>query len=274
MQLSSVQHAVGHPEANPWIQKLGKIGYAIKGVVYAIMGLLALQVGLGEGGKVAGEHEAVEHVGRQPFGEVLLVAIGVGLLCYALWRFIEGLMDPHREGRTLRGVGGRITAIGSSVVNGAVGVAAIQLALGKASADHHPRGIVATLMHEPWGLAVIGIGGLIVTGVGLFHVYAGFTDRFTEHLELSRSSRVQRAWAIWSGRIGFVARGIVFSVVGVALIQAAITTNPREAKDMKDALQHLASQPFGPALLIAVASGLLAYGIHLITTVPYRRLIG
>ena len=140
MELSSVERVLGHPESNPWLQRVAKAGYAIKGLVYAIMGVLALQVAFGAGGRLAGEHEAVEHVGRQPLGEAALVIIGGGLLGYALWRAIEGLIDVHRDGHSWKGIGGRIAALGSAIVNGAVGVAAIQLAAGASGAsDHDPK---------------------------------------------------------------------------------------------------------------------------------------
>jgi Mn2+/Fe2+ NRAMP family transporter len=275
MQVTSAQSVLGHPESNRWLLLLARGGYAVKGAVYGIMGALALAFALGAGGKLGGGKETVEHVGRQPFGDAALVVIGVGLLAYALWRVVEAVTDSHNEGSSPKGIAKRLGAFFSALVNGAVGVAALQFVLlGDDPNDGGAKGLAATLMREPWGLLVIGVLGAAVTCVGVSQVHSGFTDRFTKHVEMSSISSKQRAWVLWSGRVGHVARGIVFAIIGVALIQTAVTTNPNQAKGVGEALRELAQQPFGPVLLVAVAFGLLAYGVHLVTTVPYRRLIG
>jgi hypothetical protein len=273
MQITSAEQFVARPESRQWIRRAAKLGYAVKGAVYGVMGVLALQAALGLGGRVASERDAVEHIGRQPLGAVGLVVVGVGLLAYALWRIVEGVVDPYRHGNGPGGLAVRAGAIGSAIINGAVGVAALKLAAGEHAGGEDARPLAATLLREPWGIAALAVIGLSVLGAGIWQIYSAYSDKFAEHLDASRLTGWRRAWVFWSGRVGHAARGVVFGVIGVALVRAAVDANPRHTKGFKEALISLASQPFGQAILVLVSAGFLAYAVHLISTVPYRRTV-
>lgn len=254
------------------MRRLAKLGYAVKGVVYGVMAVLALQVAFGVGGELAGEREAVEHIGRQPFGSALLVIIGVGLLGYALWRVVEAIVDPQRSGTGWKGIAFRVAALGSAIINGAVGVAALRLAFGQGGQGGGAKAHTASLLDEPWGLALIAFIGVFVIGVAVYQFHSAHREKFLEHLSLRRLSPKQVTWVRWSGKVGLIARGVVFAIIGVALVQTAVSTDPGQAKGAKEALSHLAAQPFGQVLLTVVAAGLLAYAVYLVTTVRYRRI--
>src|SRR5688500_11395859 len=104
MHTARLENAVLRPETNEWLQRFAKIGYAVKGLVYGLIGFLAIQVAAGQGGQLAGEHEAVRHVQGWPFGNVALVIIGVGLMGYAVWRSLEGILDVRRVGSDAWGI--------------------------------------------------------------------------------------------------------------------------------------------------------------------------
>src|SRR5688572_22248245 len=83
--------------ARPWVAPLARVGHATKGVVYFLMGGLAVLAVLGRGGKVQGEEGAVRTIGEQPFGRVLLMAAAVGLAAYALWRVLQAALNLEQE---------------------------------------------------------------------------------------------------------------------------------------------------------------------------------
>jgi hypothetical protein len=271
MHLSSLE-AVPHPEAHPPFRFLVKLGYAVKGLVYGILGVLALRVGISDGGRLAGEHEAMKEVARHSFGDAALVVVGGGLAFYALWRFIEAAFDPYRVGHSLKGAIQRTSALMSGIGNGFVALTAIQLALGERDTGKHPRVWAALAMREDWGPALLMGVGVCIAGVGVFHLYEAFTGKFCDRLDLAGSSRVWRSYVSVSGRVGFAARGVLFVIGGIACFRAGESLDPRKVRGMRESLHALIEQPFGPALLVATAIGLLAYALHLVTTAPIRKL--
>jgi hypothetical protein len=85
------------------------------------------------------------------------------------------------------------------------------------------------------------------------------------------SSRVRRAIK-WLGTFGHLARMVVFGLVGVFLIKAAIDFNPKKAVGLDGALAKLAHASYGPFLLGLVAAGLVAFGLYSLTDARYRRI--
>ena len=249
-----------------------KLGYAIKGCVYAILGMLAFQVGIGDGGRVAGEKEAMRHVASHSLGDAGLAIIGVGLFFYAFWRFLEAAFDPYRVGHSLLGLAQRTGALMSAIGNGIAALTALQLVLGGDEAGKSPKVWAALALREDWGPPLLVVTGACIAGVGVFHLYEAVTGRFRDHLDLTGSSASWRSYVTWSGRVGLVARGALFALIGLAAMRAGATLDPRKAKGLKETLQTFAEQPSGPALLILAALGLLAYALHLITTAPIRKL--
>lgn len=270
--LASLPAVAAPPEARASFRFLVKLGYAVKGSVYAILGVFAFRVGVDERGRVAGEHEAMRQVARQSFGDIALVVVGVGLLFYALWRFLEAAFDPYRVGHSPRGVVQRTGALFSGIGNGFAALTVLQLALGEGGTGRHPRVWAALALQEDWGAALLVAVGACVAGDGVFHCYEAFTGRFRERLDLIGSSERWRSFVTWSGRIGFFAKGSLFAIVGVAAMRAGATLDPRKAKGLREALQTFTEQPFGHALLVTAAVGLLAYALHLISTAPIRKL--
>jgi hypothetical protein len=131
----------------------------------------------------------------------------------------------------------------------------------------------ARLMSQPWGQWLVGIVGLIVIGSGLYQIHKGYAAKFLKNLYLTGLSADGRKWAIASGRIGYIARGIVFGIIGIFFIVAAVQTDPSEARGLGGALRTLAEQPFGPWVLGLVAAGLIAFGIYSVVEARYRRIV-
>jgi hypothetical protein len=272
MQLSSLAGAVAHPQAHEPFRFFVKLGYAVKGIVYGILGVLALRVGIGDGGRIAGEKEAMREVARHSLGDAALVAVGMGLFFYALWRFIEAALDPYRVGHSPKGLAHRLAAMISAVGNSVAAVTALQFALGETDTGRHPKVWASLALREDFGPALlVGVGACFVIA-GAHHLYEALTGAFCRRLDLAGSSRTWRRYVALSGRVGHVARGVLFAIIGVAAVRAGQSLDPRKVKGLKEALYALAEQPFGRVLLVSAAVGLLAYALHLVTTAPIRKL--
>jgi hypothetical protein len=256
-----------------WVAPVARIGLATKGVVYLLIGALALAAATGKGGAVADNKRAVHVIGAQPYGHTLLVCVAVGFAAYALWRALEALLDL--EGRrgwkaVLRRIGFAISA----AVYGGLAVMAFQLAAGEHPDHPEAKTWVARVLAQPFGDFLV-----VATGVGfvlyaLVQLWSAISGRFEEDLDLARLSRRGRALTRWAGRIGTAARGVVFAVVGYHLVLAGHETRPGETRDVAGALRALATGPHGHALLAVIAAGLALYGIFAVIQAFVARIPG
>lgn len=254
-----------------WVERLARFGYATKGVVYVVVGILAVGVATGMGGRATDQQGALQAIGTQPFGRLLLGLIAVGLAGYALWRLFQAVADPDREGRDARGIARRSGHGVAALGYGALAFTAGQLALASGGGSS-PQDWTATLLSQPFGQVLVAGVGAAVAGYGLFQMYQAYEAEFREYLNLGQMSDREETWITHGGRFGLAARGIVFGIVGVFLIQAAVSFNPNEARGLGGALQELVRQPFGPWVLGVVAFGLVAYGILMLALARYRRI--
>ncbi len=261
-------------QASPWIEPLGRLGFAAQGVVYAIVGVLAVQAAIGAGGETTDTRGALQRIQDAPFGKVLLGIVAIGLVGYALWRFVQAFLDTDNKGSDAKG---RLTRLGYAIVGVVylgLALSAVQLMQGSGGQSQgSEQGWTARLMAQPFGRWLVGLVGVGVIGLGLYQLYQAYSAKFREHLKLSEMSHTEAEWATRSGRMGFAARGIVFCIIGALLIAAALHSNASEARGLAGALQTLASQPYGPWLLGAVAIGLIAYAIFCLVEARYRRML-
>lgn len=258
-------------DAKDWLTKAARVGLMAQGVVYALIGVLAIQAAVGSGGRVGGGKEAVQYLGSQPFGQALLVPIGIGLLGYAAWGFIMALADTENEGSDVSGIAKRIGFAVSGLANGAIGITALQLASGNSGHGGGVKTWAAKAINEPFGPWLLGVVGVVVIGVGLYQFHTAYTKRFLEKLEIASMSEKVRHAVVRMGQAGYASRGVVFPIIGAALVNAALNHDPAEAKGMGEALRTLAASTHGKILLIVVAAGLLAYGVFTVALAKYRR---
>lgn len=278
---SSVQQVTDQAEqaarravANPWVERLARLGFVAKGLVYITIGALATQAALGSGGATTDSRGAIATLGQQPFGRVLLGVLAVGLLGHALWRFVEAAVDPEGSGTDAKGLARRIGYAGIGVAYVGLALTAVQLMRGSGDAGGDATvDWTARLMGQPFGRWLVGLIGLGVIGVGLYQLYQAYSAKFKQKLKLGEMSHTQQEWMIRSGRFGHAARGVVFGIIGGFLVQAALQYDPQKAQGLDGALQALAArQPFGSWLLGSVAVGLVAYGLYTLISARYRRI--
>jgi hypothetical protein len=269
-------HATGAVrDASPWIENLGRFGYAAKGVVYIIIGVLAVQAALGRGGGTTDQQGALARVAQAPFGQILLAVLTIGLLGYAVWRFVQAAMDTENKGSEPKGLLARGIYAGVGVIYLGLAFSALRLVLGSGGggSSQQTQDWTARLMEHPMGTLLVGLIGAAVIGNGLFQLYRAYTGRVREKLRTDEMDPNQIDWVTKLGRAGYAARGIAFCLIGLFLVLAALHSNPSEARGLDGALAALAEQPFGPYLLALVAAGLAAFGIFALVEARYRRML-
>lgn len=257
-----------------WVSHYARFGYSAKAVIYALVGLLSLQVAFGNGGKAEGSEGAIQAIYAQPLGRVLLGFLGVALMGFVVWRFLQAIFDTEDRGTDATGIVQRIgyAISGLSYASLALWAAAIAMGLVSAhgSGDGSKQSLTAMVMSWPMGVWLVGLVGLIVIGVGFAQGYRAYTARFMERYNLQELSSKTRKALKHVGQFGLVARGVTFLLIGGFVVIAAIQTDPDQVKGLGGALQSLVTQPYGPWLLGLVACGLVAYAVYCAMNARYR----
>lgn len=279
MQTETVkQHArhVAH-RAKPWVARLARLGYVSRGVVYVVVGGLAVEAALGWGGKKTTTTGALATIAQQPFGRVLLVVLALGLAGYALWRFVQGIVDPEHKGTDAKGLVKRCGYVISGLAYTGLAATAIQILRGGArtgnAGNSSPQDWTERLLAQPFGRWLVAAVGVVIIAVGVNALYIAWKEKFRDKLKRAEMSPLEQTWATRIGKIGLIARSVVSGLIGAFLLQAALRADPNEARGPDGALKVLAQQPYGKWLLGVVAAGLVAFGLYSFFEARYRRVM-
>lgn len=262
---------------SPWVEALARFGIAARGVVYTIVGFLALKAAFGAGGDTTGAGGAIQTLAEK--SRLLLALVAVGLFGYALWRIVQGTLDPENKGSDPKGLVTRASRILSGAIYGGLAIAAVRLVTGAGAqaggpgTDERTQHMTAGLMAQPFGRFLVAAAGLIVIGAGIYQLTRGWKEKFRRHLNLQALQPAVQRRVIQAGKAGHMARGVVFMIMGIFFLQAARHANPGEARGLGGALDTLAAQPYGPWLLGLVALGLLMYGLYSFVEARYRQIV-
>jgi hypothetical protein len=253
---------------------LGRAGYAAKGLVYVVIGALAARAAVGVGGATTDTRGAIGVIGTGPMGTIALVAIGVGLIGYMLWRLIAAATDAEGKGDEPTKLVVRGAQAGRGIAYGVLGVQALRALGGDdiGSQGAAARHWTARLLDMPFGRALVVGAGLGVLGYAAYQWYRAFSDKARKHLDLAQAGPTQATWIVRLGRFGIAARGVVFAMIGVFLVRAGLQGDSGEAGGIAQSLQALGNASYGRLVLGAVAFGLIAYGAYQLATARYRHM--
>jgi len=260
----------GGPTGNGALELLGRAGFLARGVMYVVIGWIALQIAVGDTRQQADRTGALHTLSATPFGVAALWVLVVGFFGMAAWRLSEAVW-PTGEGRKATA---RLSTLAKAVVYAVLGYGVLKYAIGAGapqSSNQQSVDLTATVLRHPGGQVVVVVIGLALIGGGLYLGYQAWRERFLKELELGRMSRRTRRIVEWLGRIGGVARGIVFITAGVFLVVAAVRSQPQQAKGIDSSLRELAATPAGPWLLALVAIGLIMFGLFSCCEARWRR---
>lgn len=260
-------------EQSRWFEWGTRAGFVARGAVYAIIGLLAVQVSLHSGGKVTNQKGALATIAHQPFGHALLVAVAIGFAAYAAWRFVQASRGRGPEGGGDASTTGRLAALGSGIAYAALCVLAVSTLMGSSSSSGSgPQHSTAGVLGWTGGRYIVLAAGLLMVVVGLYQGYKGLSRKFMQDEKTDRMSPAVRTWVERTGVVGHLARMVVFGLIGVFVVEAAWTYDPQKAVGLDGALSRLSSHAYGTLLLGVVAAGLFVFGMFSIVEARYRRI--
>jgi hypothetical protein len=269
---AEVKKAGKKAEFSPLMEALTRIGYGTRGLIYIIMGLLAVQVALGKGGALASPLGAIAKIGKQPAGMLLLWIVLLGLVSYSLWGVVRAVFDPLHKGNDMKGLIARAGFLVSAFGYAILILPTYGYITGKSQTSSGSQKMITTIMAMPWGRWAIGIIGLASLAAGLYQIYLGFKAGFDKQFETYALTPKQVKLATDVGRFGTAARGVVLALVGGLIVLAAYRANPSQPIGMDAALATLLHQPYGIWLLGIVAVGLIAFGCYSMLSAFWFRL--
>jgi hypothetical protein len=255
-----------------YVDWLARAGFTARGIMYALIGILAIEIAFGNSGHKADQSGAVRVVASTPVGEFLLWLLVVGFIGMALWRLSEALYGgPGADGRK---TSNRLIAGFKAVLYGVIAFIITKYALGLGapkSSNKQTVDLTSTAMREPGGRILVGIAGVVLVGVGAWLAWRAFQKKFVEEIKTGEMSPPVRRSVIVFGRVGGIARGIVFGAAGLFLLIAAVTAHAHQAKGIDATLRAFTKTPAGPWLLVLIALGLVIFGIYSLAEARWRR---
>ncbi|MET7739426.1 DUF1206 domain-containing protein [Streptomyces sp. NPDC005385] len=249
-----------------------RAGLTARGVIYALVGILALRIAFGGSGHQADRGGALQEIASKPFGAVLLWALGVGVVGMALWRLSEAVFGTAGEdgGKPAK----RLMAAGRCVFYGFVAYSVLSFAAGSrgsGAGDKKSRDVTAKALGIPGGQWIVGAVGVGLVAAGVWIAVRAIMRKYHKHLKLGEMSKRVRQAVDVTGVGGGTARGAVFAAAGVFAVRAAVEYEPDKAKGMDDTLRSFAGTPMGPWLLALVAVGLILFGVFSFAMARWRK---
>ncbi|MCD7445649.1 DUF1206 domain-containing protein [Streptomyces lincolnensis] len=249
-----------------------RAGLTARGVIYLLVGVLALQIAFGDGKEQADRGGALAALSDKPFGAVLLWALGIGLVGMALWRLSEALFGSvGRDGHKPRK---RLLAAMRCLFYAFVAYSVLSFAAGSGgggSSDEQSKDVTARLLEVPAGQWLVGAAGAAIVVAGGWIAVQALRRSYHDKMKFGELSRRTRRLVDVTGVAGGLARGAVFAVVGAFAVKAAVDYEPDRAKGLDDALRSFADTPLGPWLLVCVAAGLVLFGVFSFALARWRR---
>lgn len=257
------------------MEAMSRVGLSARGVIYVLVGLLAVQIGFGgSSGKEADRSGAVRTIGEQPFGRVLLWALVVGLAAMALWRLSEAVIGQSVTGgdKWTR----RLGSLGLAVFYTVICIGVVQTALvggssGTRGGNETSKEYTARVLNWPLGRVLVGVFGAVLVIVGVVIVVRSLIRKFEENLRTGEMSGPTRQIVAGLGIVGGVACGVLAAVAGLFVLLAAVQFDPGKAKGLDETLRSFANTPVGPVLLIAAAVGLVVFGLYSFCEARWRK---
>jgi hypothetical protein len=254
---------------SPAAHALARAGLTARGIIYILIGWVAILVALGHGRHEADQQGALQLLAGKPYGTVSLWLLGIGFAAYALWRLSEAAYGVAGEGN---GAGPRLKSLGRAVIYAGFAYLTFEVLAGRqGSQARQQQDVTARVMQHPGGRWLVGIIGLIIVLIGLVLISEGLRRKFMKYLQTSRMSPRTRRVVRMLGTIGTVARGVVVALVGILVVDAAVSHSPAKSGGIDKALLTLRDEPFGPVLLGLAALGLIVFGVYGLCEARWRR---
>jgi hypothetical protein len=266
----AARSVVSRSQNRGWVRVLARVGLVAKGISYALVGILAIKVAVGDGGKTTSRTGALQAVADEWFGKALLIGLALGFAAYALWRLAQTFFEADDDAK---GWGKRAGYFARAAIYAGLTYSTVKLLTGAHEESQSGKAHKATAEAFSWpaGRWIVAAAGVAIIGAGLWNGYRAVTRNFEDKWNRGKMSEVEHKWGGRVGVVGFLARLVVFGLIGVFVVKAAIDYNPRDAIGLDGALAKLATHSYGTWLLGATAAGLIAYAVYCFVDARYRR---
>ena len=248
---------------------LARAGLTARGIIYILVGWVAVLVALGYSSREADQTGALQLLAGKPYGLVSLWLLGIGLAAYALWRLSEAAFGVTGE---RPGAGPRLKSLTRAIIYAGLSYLTFTVIAGTGrSQSSRQQDITATAMQHTTGRVLVGVVGLVIVVCGIALVVEGARKKFMKHLQTARMRARMRRVVELLGVTGTIARGLVFALAGALVIDAAVTHKASESGGIDKALLTLRNQPFGEFLMLLAALGLLVFGVYGLCEARWRK---
>lgn len=255
------------------LKTMARTGFIAKGVVYGIIGVLTFKAAFDMGGQKAGQMQVLEWLEKQTFGNILLILMALGLLCYAAWRFVQAVKDPEHIGDDKKGKAKRTGFFLSGLLYLGLAVLAALKAFGSSKGSGSSGSAQqSSFFASETGLVVLGIIGAGIVIAGIFQFVKAYKNDYYKKLGLATLGDEKKRKSVKrTAEFGLSARGVILLIIGFFAVKAAINSNPSEIKTTREAFSFIQESNYGPWLMGLVAAGLIAYAVYMFLMAKYRR---
>jgi len=264
---TELKNAAAGAAGSETIDWAARAGLAARGVVWIVIGILGVLLARGAQGKPADQKGALQELLTKPYGDVLVVLMAIGFLGYALWRLSEAAIGVTGEGKK---VGPRLQSLARGIAYLVLAGTAVSALVGSGSSQSSQQeSLTARAMSYSGGRWLVALVGLVIVGVGVALVAQGWQLSFMRYFTAVPPQ--VRPMVVNLGRIGTIGRGSVFALIGVLVVSAAWTFDPKKASGLDGALRSLLQHPYGTVLALAASLALVAFGVYGLAEARYRR---
>ena len=256
---------------SPWVERLARFGLVAQGLSFMLVGALAIQLAVGEGGKATDREGALRAIAQDGFGRFAVIVLAIGFGAYALWRLAQAVLghDVEEPGARAKWTK-RVTALGKAAIYGALCGAAVSILIGEHRGGTKEKQATEGILGWPYGRWIVGAIAVAIGAAAVWNFYRAVSGQYKEKLKQQKMSSAELRWTTRIAFAGLMSRAVVFGLVSWFFLRAAIEFDPKEARGLDGALQELTTAPYGKWLLGIVAAGLFAYGVFCLIQARYR----
>ena len=266
-----VKRSARQASRSPAAHFLARAGLTARGVIYILVGSVAVLVALGHSSREADQQGALHLLAGKSYGMVSLWLLAIGFAGYALWRLSVAAFGVTGEPGD-SGTGPRLKSLARAVIYAGLSYLTFTVISGTdRSQRRRQQDITATAMQHTAGRVLVGVVGLAIVICGIVLVIEGVRKKFMKYLRTGQMSPRMRQVVKVLGITGTIARGLVFALAGVLVVVAAVTHKASESGGIDKALQTLRNQPFGEFLTLAAALGLVIFGVYGLCEARWRK---
>jgi len=250
-------------------KKIARFGIASKGLVFILIGGLTAWSTFGSGGKKTDSNGAMTFLIEQPFGQVLLWVLSIGLASYVFWRLYQSFIDPENEGNDLKGLATRFGYLSNGLFYLFILYGAVKLLLGGGSSDGGKESMIQKLLNTAYGRWIIAAVALIYLGQAIYLMFLAYSGRFKAQIKETGMADKTQKLMLNSGRVGYTALGLVFGIIAYLTVRSAMSFDASKAGGIKDAFTFIQNE-FGALVLAIMAFGLATFGVFMIIKASVR----